>query len=177
MKADFLFAGLNWNRIMQKKQCQKKVHSMDDALKTRGIIYLNVETGFLFATPHQNFWLHAWAVPGLPVRPAWAITAAYHRCLAVCKCCPWRTCTAVLAAHRQWWSRCAVGGIEVMTTVLAPMDLWGPLPALSGETICWLYPCISWPDSHSWWCRNLCIQYSVHHTEGSTSCLSRAVVF
>jgi len=51
MKADFLFAGLNWNRIIQKKQCQKKAHFMDDALKTRGVIYLNVETGFLFAPP------------------------------------------------------------------------------------------------------------------------------
>ena len=112
MKADFLFAGLNWNRIMQKKQCQKKVHSMDDALKTRGIIYLNVETGFLFATPHQNFWLHAWAVPGLPVRPAWAITAAYHRCLAVCKCCPWRTCTAVY---------CSVGSSQ---TVVIKVCSW-----------------------------------------------------
>jgi len=32
---------------------------MDDALKTRGIIYLNVETWLLFATPYQNFWLRA----------------------------------------------------------------------------------------------------------------------
>jgi len=33
---------------------------VDDALKTRGIIYLNVETSLLFATPYQNFWLRAW---------------------------------------------------------------------------------------------------------------------
>jgi len=37
MKADFLFAGLNRNRIIQKKKCQKKVHFMDDALKTRAL--------------------------------------------------------------------------------------------------------------------------------------------
>jgi len=36
IKADFLFAGLNLNRIIQKKKCEKK-HFMDGALKTRGI--------------------------------------------------------------------------------------------------------------------------------------------
>jgi len=30
-----------------------------DALKTRGIIYFNIETWFLFASPYQNFWLRA----------------------------------------------------------------------------------------------------------------------
>jgi len=54
MKADFLFAGLNGNRIIQKKECQKKAHFMDDVLKTSGIIYLNVETWFMFA-PCQDF--------------------------------------------------------------------------------------------------------------------------
>ena len=34
---------------------------MDDALKTRGIIYLNVETWLLFSPPYQNLWLRAWA--------------------------------------------------------------------------------------------------------------------
>jgi len=33
---------------------------MDDALKTRNIIYFNVESWFLFA-PHQKFWLRAWS--------------------------------------------------------------------------------------------------------------------
>jgi len=33
---------------------------VDDALKTKGIIYLNVETSLLFAPPYQNFWLRAW---------------------------------------------------------------------------------------------------------------------
>jgi len=37
MKAVFLFAGFNLNRIIQKKKCQKKVHFMDDALKPRGL--------------------------------------------------------------------------------------------------------------------------------------------
>jgi len=34
---------------------------MDDALKTRDIIYLNFETWLLFAPPYQNFWLHPWS--------------------------------------------------------------------------------------------------------------------
>jgi len=42
MKANFLFAGLNRNRIIQKKKFQKKAHFLDGALKPRGIIYLNV---------------------------------------------------------------------------------------------------------------------------------------
>ena len=42
VKSDFIFAGLNLNRIIQKKKCQKKAHFMDDILKTRGITYLNV---------------------------------------------------------------------------------------------------------------------------------------
>jgi len=32
---------------------------MDDALKTRGIEYLNVETGLLFAPHYKNFLLRA----------------------------------------------------------------------------------------------------------------------
>jgi len=33
---------------------------MDDALKTRGIIYLNIETWLLFAPPpYKNLWLRA----------------------------------------------------------------------------------------------------------------------
>ena len=59
MKADFLFVGLSWNRIIQKKKCQNKAHFMVGALKTRGIIYLNVETWSLFASPYKNFWLRA----------------------------------------------------------------------------------------------------------------------
>jgi len=49
VKAGFLFAGLNLNRIIQKKKYQKKAHFIDDALKTRAIICLNVETWLLFA--------------------------------------------------------------------------------------------------------------------------------
>jgi len=50
MKADFLLAGLNQNRTIQKNRCQNKAHFMDDVfLKTRGIIYLNIESWFLFA--------------------------------------------------------------------------------------------------------------------------------
>jgi len=33
---------------------------VDDASKTRGIIYLNVETSLLFGPPYQNFWLSAY---------------------------------------------------------------------------------------------------------------------
>jgi len=51
VQADFLFAGLNLNRIIQKIKSQNKANFVDDALKTRGIIYLNVDTRLLFATP------------------------------------------------------------------------------------------------------------------------------
>jgi len=33
---------------------------VEHALKTRGIIYLNVETSLLFAPSFQNFWPRAW---------------------------------------------------------------------------------------------------------------------
>jgi len=50
MKVNFLFAGLNQNRTIQKNRSQKKTHFMGDVfLKTWGIIYLNVESWFLFA--------------------------------------------------------------------------------------------------------------------------------
>jgi len=42
---------------------QKKAHFVDDALKTRGIVYSNVEIWLLFAPPYQNFWLRACAGP------------------------------------------------------------------------------------------------------------------
>jgi len=42
MKADFLFAGVNLNRIIQKKKYPKKTYFLDDALKTRSIIYFSV---------------------------------------------------------------------------------------------------------------------------------------
>jgi len=48
MKADFLFAGRNLNRIIQKKVSEKGIF-LDDALKTRAIIYFNDETWLLFA--------------------------------------------------------------------------------------------------------------------------------
>jgi len=60
MKANFLFAGLNQNRIIQKKNCQKKAHFLDGALKPRGIIYLNVVDLVFVCPPYQNFWLRAW---------------------------------------------------------------------------------------------------------------------
>jgi len=40
LKADFLFAGLNRNRIIQKNRCQKK----GPFLKNKGHLYLNVES-------------------------------------------------------------------------------------------------------------------------------------
>jgi len=45
---------------MQNKSAKKNAPFVEDALKTRGIIYLNVETSSLFAPPCQNFWLRAW---------------------------------------------------------------------------------------------------------------------
>ena len=54
MKAVFLFTGLNLDIIIQKKKRQKKAHFMDDALKTRGTVYLNVETGLL-SSPFPKF--------------------------------------------------------------------------------------------------------------------------
>ena len=41
-----------------EKEVPEKKHFMGDALKTWGIIYLNVETWLLLA-PYQNFWLRA----------------------------------------------------------------------------------------------------------------------
>jgi len=38
MKADFLFAGLNRNRIIQKSKYQKKAHFMDDAFSKQGAL-------------------------------------------------------------------------------------------------------------------------------------------
>jgi len=55
MKADFLFISLHLKIITQKKNRQKKTHFIDDALKTRGITYLNVETGLLFAPSVSKF--------------------------------------------------------------------------------------------------------------------------
>jgi len=60
MKADFLFAGVNLNRNIQKKKYQKNTYFLDDALKARSIIYFNVETWLLFALPYRKFWLRAW---------------------------------------------------------------------------------------------------------------------
>jgi len=47
------------NIFIQKKKRQIKSHFVDDALKSRRIIYLNVDTLLLLATPYQNFWLPA----------------------------------------------------------------------------------------------------------------------
>ena len=55
IKADCLFAGSSLNRIIQKNEYQKKAHFVDDALKTRASIYLNVETWFCLPPPYQNF--------------------------------------------------------------------------------------------------------------------------
>jgi len=55
MKAGFLFVGLDTNTIIQKKKRQKKAHFVDDALKSMGIIYLNVDTLLLFAPRQSKF--------------------------------------------------------------------------------------------------------------------------
>jgi len=49
IKAGFLFASLNLNRIIRKKKCQKKAYFMNDAFEASGIIHLDVETWLLFA--------------------------------------------------------------------------------------------------------------------------------
>ena len=49
MKADFVFAGI-WTVLFRKKR-QTDARFMDDALKTRGIKYSNIQTRLLFA-PH-----------------------------------------------------------------------------------------------------------------------------
>jgi len=46
MKIFFLFAGINLNLIIKKNACFP-----DNALKTRGIEYLNVENWLMLATP------------------------------------------------------------------------------------------------------------------------------
>jgi len=42
-----------------EKQRHKNASFIDDALKTRGIKYLNTDTWLLFAPPLSNFWLRA----------------------------------------------------------------------------------------------------------------------
>jgi len=54
---------------------------MDDViLETRGIIYLNVESWFLFAPSYQNFWLRACWGPPDPGRwgPQYTIHIAFN---------------------------------------------------------------------------------------------------
>jgi len=46
---------LNSERNYSVKKRQKNEHLMDDALKTRGVIYFNVETWWLFANPLSKF--------------------------------------------------------------------------------------------------------------------------
>jgi len=47
MKMYFLFAGINLKHI--QKQALENACFVDDALKTKGVEYLNVETWLLFA--------------------------------------------------------------------------------------------------------------------------------
>ena len=60
MKADFPFTGLKSKQKYSEKEVTEKAYSMDDALKTSDIIYLNAETWMLFVPPYQNIWLRAW---------------------------------------------------------------------------------------------------------------------
>jgi len=53
IKADFLVADINLNINYSGKEAPEKARFMDDALKTRGIIYLVV------VSPYHNFWLRA----------------------------------------------------------------------------------------------------------------------
>jgi len=60
MKADFLFAGLNQNRTIQKNRCQNKAHFMDDVfLKNKGHYIFECWELVLVCPPYQNFWLRA----------------------------------------------------------------------------------------------------------------------
>jgi len=45
--------------MIQEKKRHKKALFMNDALKARGIIYLNVENWLVFAPPPVNFLLRA----------------------------------------------------------------------------------------------------------------------
>ena len=65
MKMEFLFAGLNLNIIIQKKKYKKKANFMDDVLKIRAILCLNVETWLLFA-PHLSKFLATRLLSTLP---------------------------------------------------------------------------------------------------------------
>ena len=58
-KIVFLFAALMWTELFEKIT-RKNARFVDDALKTRGIKYLNIGTWLLFASTYQNFSLRAW---------------------------------------------------------------------------------------------------------------------
>jgi len=56
----FSICRLNLNLIIRKKITRKIARFVDDALKTRGIKYLNIGTWLLFDPTYQNFSLRAW---------------------------------------------------------------------------------------------------------------------
>jgi len=85
----------------------------------------------------------------------------------------------VMVARRKWWSRCAVGWIgKVLIAVHAPMVLWGPFPAPVGKTVTYYIhvPISPILTANDVWIYACCIQYSVNHTEGPTSCFPKAWV-
>ena len=54
-------------KIDFSKKRQKNEHFIDDAAKTRGVNYLNVETCLLFAPPMKiSGYAPAWSTPGIP---------------------------------------------------------------------------------------------------------------
>jgi len=74
MKRDFAFAGLSLNIIIQKSD-QKNARFMNNAWKTRGVGYFNVETWMLFALPYQNSSLRA------SIKPNTGVLNAHMQCL------------------------------------------------------------------------------------------------
>ena len=63
-KADFLFAGLNLNRSVQKKKHQKMSHFMDDALKQVALCYIFKCWDLIVVCPPLSKFLATRLVPG-----------------------------------------------------------------------------------------------------------------
>ena len=68
---------------------------MDDALKTRDNIYLNVETSLLLA-PHQNFWPRAW------LSSLWSLLYPFPTCHSRCSATSPSSATHRLLELQQW---------------------------------------------------------------------------
>ena len=80
-KIDLLLAALNLNLIVENKSARKNARFMDDALKTRGIKYLNIGTWLLFSRLYQNFWFRDWfTIPSQMARKQTFLTPLVRFC-------------------------------------------------------------------------------------------------